>query len=79
MAERPAVRLIEIPRVLFISVARRRLTASMVPQDLPSGFDLIEDLVGSVAGGPRDMSARKKDYLKSTGYKSIACNHGFRL
>jgi hypothetical protein len=51
-------------------VARRRLAASMVPQGSPSGFDLIEDFVGSVVGGPRNMSVRMKDYLKSMGYGS---------
>lgn len=28
----------------------------------------IADLVGSVDGLPADVSARKKDYLKATGY-----------
>ncbi|WP_367874194.1 ribbon-helix-helix protein, CopG family [Luteolibacter sp. Populi] len=46
-------------------VARRRLTAPTTPT---AGFDLIADLVGSVETGPTDMSNRKKDYLKSTGY-----------
>ena len=29
---------------------------------------LIQDLVGSVKGLPRDLSARKKHYLKKLGY-----------
>jgi len=33
-----------------------------------SGFELIADLAGSVDGLPSDSSARKKHYLKSTGY-----------
>ena len=32
------------------------------------GFSLIADLVGSVEGGPTDMSSAKKKHLKSTGY-----------
>lgn len=50
-------------------VARRRLIAAgSRSHDMSSGFDLIADLVGSVEGGPADMSARKKEYLKSNGY-----------
>jgi predicted DNA-binding protein len=49
-------------------IARRRLSASSAPAEPASGFDLIADLVGSVDQGPADMSTRKKDYLKSTGY-----------
>jgi hypothetical protein len=50
-------------------VARRRLIAAgSRSHDMASGFDLIADLVGSVEGGPADMSARKKEYLKSSGY-----------
>ena len=39
---------------------RRRQTSALL--------DAIEDVVGSVDGLPRDMSARPKKYLKSTGY-----------
>lgn len=50
-------------------VARRRLIAAgSRSHDTASGFDLIADLVGSVEGNAVDMSARKKDYLKSSGY-----------
>lgn len=50
-------------------IARRRLIAAgSLNQEAGSGFDLIADLVGSVEGGPADMSARKKEYLKSEGY-----------
>ena len=38
---------------------RRRRSAS---------FNAIVDLIGSVDGLPNDLSARKKDYLRSTGY-----------
>jgi Arc/MetJ-type ribon-helix-helix transcriptional regulator len=30
--------------------------------------DAIADLIGSVRGLPRDLSARKKHYLEATGY-----------
>lgn len=33
-----------------------------------ASFDAIADLVGSVKGLPADLSARKKNYLHSTGY-----------
>jgi hypothetical protein len=50
-------------------VARRRLTAAG-PSSLrtASGFDLIADLIGTVKGGPADMSSHKKHYLKTQGY-----------
>jgi Arc/MetJ-type ribon-helix-helix transcriptional regulator len=38
---------------------RRRRAASL---------NAIADLIGSVDGLPNDLSARKKDYLRSTGY-----------
>ena len=31
-------------------------------------IELIADLIGTVEGGPADMSVRKKDYLKSKCY-----------
>ncbi len=34
----------------------------------PAGTEAIEDLIGSVDGLPTDLSARKKHYLKTTGY-----------
>lgn len=50
-------------------VARRRLIAAgSQSHDPSSGFDLIADLIGTVEGGPVDMSARKKEYLKTSGY-----------
>jgi hypothetical protein len=50
-------------------VARRRLMAAgSMTRQTTSGFDLIADLIGSVEGGPKDLSVRKKDYLKKTGY-----------
>lgn len=50
-------------------VARRRLIAAgSQSHETSAGFDLIADLVGTVEGGPADMSSRKKDYLKTTAY-----------
>ena len=49
-------------------IARRRLSAASVAAPPASGFDLIADLVGTVEGGPADMSSRKKEHLKSSGY-----------
>jgi hypothetical protein len=50
-------------------VARRRLIAAgSNSQPATSGFDLIADLIGTVDGGPTDMSSRKKHYLKAKGY-----------
>ncbi len=51
-------------------VARRRLIAAGLQGHAAAaaGFDLIADLIGTVEGGPSDMSARKKDYLKTKDY-----------
>lgn len=46
-------------------VARARLASARAPGE---GFDLIGDLVGAETGGVADVSARKKHYLKVTGY-----------
>jgi len=40
---------------------RRRRTASL---------NAVADLIGSVEGLPTDLSARKKSYLRATGYGS---------
>ena len=50
-------------------VVRERLTGpegSLRGQ--PASLDAIADLIGSVDRLPRDLSARTKKYLKSTGY-----------
>ena len=50
-------------------VVRERL--SRVPEGsrrLPPSLEAIADLIGSVSGLPPDLSARKKHYLKTTGY-----------
>lgn len=50
-------------------IARRRLVAAgSQGHETASGFDLIADLIGTVEGGPTDMSARKKEYLKTKDY-----------
>lgn len=50
-------------------VARRRLIAAgSQSHDAASGIGLIADLIGSIEGGPTDMSARKKEYLEMTAY-----------
>ena len=33
-----------------------------------AGADAIADLIGSIDGLPADLSARKRQYLKTTGY-----------
>jgi Arc/MetJ-type ribon-helix-helix transcriptional regulator len=50
-------------------VVRERLTgAGGARRRQPSLLDAIADIVGSVDLLPRDLSARTKKYLKSTGY-----------
>jgi Arc/MetJ-type ribon-helix-helix transcriptional regulator len=50
-------------------VVRERLRPlSASARRKPSAFDAIADLIGSVDGLPVDLSARKKQYLRATGY-----------
>jgi hypothetical protein len=50
-------------------VVRERLsTPAPTSKRSAASLDAIADLIGSVDGLPRDLSARKKKYLKSTGY-----------
>jgi Arc/MetJ-type ribon-helix-helix transcriptional regulator len=50
-------------------VGRERLTAAAKSRERQrAGLDAIADVVGSIDGLPRDLSARTKKYLKSTGY-----------
>ncbi len=50
-------------------VVRERLTGGEGSRRRrPALLDAIADVVGSVDGLPRDLSARRKKYLKSTGY-----------
>jgi hypothetical protein len=48
-------------------VVRERLESGGYRSDV-STFDSITDLVGAVDGLPEDLSARRKAYLKTTGY-----------
>lgn len=51
------------------NVVRERLQRAKVSGRRKSVFlHAIADLIGSVDGLPRDLSARKKKYLRSTGY-----------
>jgi Arc/MetJ-type ribon-helix-helix transcriptional regulator len=50
-------------------VVRQRLQGASRPARRQSApLDAIVDLIGSVDGLPADLSARKKRYLKTTGY-----------
>ena len=50
-------------------VVRERLTeAGGAHRRHSTSLDPIVDLIGSVDGLPPDLSARKKKFLKSTGY-----------
>ncbi|MBI4910288.1 MAG: hypothetical protein HY820_42115 [Acidobacteria bacterium] len=50
-------------------IVRERLQRSTQTEPGQSAsLDAIADLIGSVAGLPASMSARKKRYLKATGY-----------
>jgi Arc/MetJ-type ribon-helix-helix transcriptional regulator len=50
-------------------VVRERLSrAAGAPRRRRATIDAIADLIGSVDGLPADLSARKDEYLKTTGY-----------
>jgi Arc/MetJ-type ribon-helix-helix transcriptional regulator len=50
-------------------VVRERLQRAARPvRRRASLLDAVADLIGSVDGLPSDLSARKKQYLKTTGY-----------
>ena len=50
-------------------VVRERLQlAAGSARRQPATLDAIADLIGSVDGLPADMSTRKKQYLRATGY-----------
>ena len=50
-------------------IVRERLQRAARPTEhQASPLDAIADLIGSVDGLPTDLSARKKHYLKATGY-----------
>ena len=49
-------------------IVRERLQQATRPTRRQSTLDAIAGLIGSVDGLPADLSARKKRYLKATGY-----------
>jgi hypothetical protein len=49
-------------------VVRERLTQASKSTRRPAMLDAIADVIGSIDGLPRNLSARTKKYLKSTGY-----------
>jgi hypothetical protein len=49
-------------------VRQRLLLAGSAAGGHSAALEAIADLVGSVDGLPTDLSARKKSYLKATGY-----------
>jgi Arc/MetJ-type ribon-helix-helix transcriptional regulator len=50
-------------------IVRERLQRGAKAPRRPSApLEAIADLIGSVDGLPADLSARKKSYLKATGY-----------
>ena len=50
-------------------IVRERLQRAAPPAGHQSSpLDAIADLIGSVDGLPADLSARRKRYLKATGY-----------
>lgn len=49
-------------------VVRERLETGPRKSRRSTSLNAIADLIGSVDGLPVDLSARKKDYLRSTGY-----------
>jgi hypothetical protein len=53
-------------RISKSDVARERLQRAAPPSDDPLAS--IRDLIGSVDGGPPDLSERKKHYLRTWGY-----------
>jgi hypothetical protein len=57
-------------KVSVSEVIRERLQRAMEFRQAKSfgALNLIDDLIGSVAGLPADLSANKKAYLRSTGY-----------
>lgn len=49
-------------------VVRERLETEPSKRRRANSLNAIADLIGSVDGLPADLSSRKKDYLRSTGY-----------
>jgi Arc/MetJ-type ribon-helix-helix transcriptional regulator len=55
-------------RISKSDVVRERLENRNSNEKKAAALEDIADLIGSVDGLPRDLSARKKYYLRSTGY-----------
>ena len=56
-------------RVSKSDIVRERLQAAPASTgERASSIDAIADLIGSVDGLPADLSARRKRYLRTTGY-----------
>ncbi len=51
-------------------VVRERLARGVAGkrQTSPATYEAVSDLIGSIDGLPPDLGARKKHYLKATGY-----------
>ena len=49
-------------------VVRERLELAPRRRRRPAPLNAIADLIGSVDGLPTDLTARKKAYLRATGY-----------
>ena len=49
-------------------VVRERLERGPRQRRHAASLDAIADLIGSVDGLPTDLTARKKEYLRKTGY-----------
>lgn len=49
-------------------VVRERLERAPRKRRRAPSLDAIADLIGSVRGLPPDLSARKKEYLRTSGY-----------
>ena len=49
-------------------IVRERLQGNATSQRQPNALAGIGDLIGSIEGRPRDVSSRRKHYLKATGY-----------
>ncbi len=74
---------VRLPNALALQIEvesrRRQISKSDVVRERLAGknrsrageaasLDAVADLIGSVDGLPRDLSAKAKGYLKSTGY-----------
>lgn len=55
-------------RISVSDLVRERLKQRAKERERVSSLRAIADLIGSVAGLPPDLSSRKKQYLRKTGY-----------